>query len=99
MDHMRISGNEDIESNLVISIAGTKGYILHLWNGVHLIFTMISYFCRWTLLKKLIQFMMNRVNKKFGGLAESHAKWLIHQMMLSARYCGNFEFITFLGQF
>ena len=38
---------------------------------------------------------MNRVNKKFGSWTESLAQWLIHQMKLSARYCGNFEFITF----
>ena len=42
---------------------------------------------------------MNRVNKKFGGWAESHAQWLIHQKKLSARDFGNFEFITFLGEF
>ena len=39
------------------------------------------------------------VNKKFGSWAESHAQWLIHKMKLRARYCGNFEFITFLWEF
>ena len=38
---------------------------------------------------------MNRVNKKFGNWTESYAQWLIDQMKLSARYCGNFECITF----
>ena len=42
-----------------------------------------------------VHFPMNSVNKKLGSWAESHAQWLIHQMKLSARYCGNFEFITF----
>ena len=41
---------------------------------------------------------MNRVNKNFGSSAESHAQWLIHQMKLSARYCENFEFKTFLEE-
>ena len=47
----------------------------------------------------LVQFPMNIVNKKFGCWAESHAQWLIRQRKLSAHYCGNFEFITFLGEF
>ena len=32
-------------------------------------------------------------------LGKSHAKWLLHQTGLSARYCADFEFITFLGEF
>ena len=42
---------------------------------------------------------MNRVNKKFGSWTESHTQWLIHQMELRARYCGNFDFITFIWEF
>ena len=41
---------------------------------------------------------MNRVNKKFGSSAESHAQRLIPQMKLSARYCENFEIKTFLEE-
>ena len=54
---------------------------------------MVSYFLR------LVPFPMNRVNKKFGSWAEAHTQWLIHQMKLSAHYCVNFEFITFLEEF
>ena len=48
---------------------------------------------------KMFQFNSRwTVNKKFGSSAESHAQWLIHQMKLSARYCDNFEFKTFLEE-
>ena len=37
--------------------------------------------------------------QKFGSWAESHAQFLIHQMGISALYCGHFEFRTFLWDF
>ena len=49
---------------------------------------------------KIVQFISRwTVNKKSGSWTELHAQWLIHQMKLRARYCGNFEFIIILCEF
>ena len=59
------------------------------------IFTMVSYFLHWTLLKFFNSIPDNHCQHKVHQWAESHAQWLIHQMKLGACYCGNFEFYKF----
>ena len=61
----------------------------------HIIFTMVAYFLRWTLLKIFSSFPDEQSQQKVRQLDRITAQWLIHQMKLRARYCGNFEFIIF----
>ena len=63
------------------------------------IFTMVTYFLRWTLLKFFSSFPDEQSQQKVRQLDRITAQWLIHQMKLRARYCGNFEFIIFLWEF
>ena len=63
------------------------------------IFTMVTYFLRWTLLKFFSSFPDEQSQQKNRQLDRITAQWLIHQMKLRARYCGNFEFIIFLWEF
>ena len=65
----------------------------------HSIFTMVTYFLRWTLLKFFSSFPDEQSQQKDRQLDRITAQWLIHQMKLRARYCGNFEFIIFLWEF
>ena len=63
------------------------------------IFTMVTYFLRWTLLKFFSSFPDEQSQQKVRQLDRITAQWLIHQMKLRARYCGYFEFIIFLWEF
>ena len=63
-----------------------------------IIFTMVTYFLRWTLLKFFSSFPDEQSQQKVRQLDRITAQWLIHQMKLRARYCGNFELI-FLWEF
>ena len=42
---------------------------------------------------------MNHGQQVVWQLGKSHVQWLIHQVRLRVRYCGNFEFLIFLGNF
>ena len=64
-----------------------------------IIFTMVTYFLRWTLLKFFSSFPDEQSQQKVRQLDRITAQWLIHQMKLRAFYCGNFEFIIFLWEF
>ena len=55
------------------------------------IFTMVTYFLRWTLLKFFNSFPDEQSQQKVRQLDRITAQWLIHQMKLRARYCWNFE--------
>ena len=63
------------------------------------IFTMVTYFLRWTLLKFFSSFPDEQSQQKVRQLDRITAQWLIHQMKLRARYCGNFELIIFSENF
>ena len=54
---------------------------------------MVSYFLHWTLLKIFNSIPDNHCQQVAQQLGKSHAQWLIHKMMLSTHYCGNFAFI------
>ena len=76
------------------------GFVLYINIIDHLeIFTMVTYFFRWTLLKFFSSFPDEQSQQKVRQLDRITAQWLIHQMKLRARYCGNFEFIIFLWEF
>ena len=68
-------------------------------SGRNIIFTMVTYFFCWTLLKFFSSFPDEQSQQKVRQLDRITAQWLIHQMKLRARYCGNFEFIIFLWEF
>ena len=63
------------------------------------IFTMVTYFLHWTLLKFFSSFPDEQSQQKVRQLDRITAQWLIHQMKLRARYCRNFELIIFLWEF
>ena len=63
------------------------------------IFTMVTYFLRWTLLKFFSSFPDEQSQQKLRQLDRITVQWLIHQMKSRDRYCGNFEFIIFLWEF
>ena len=64
-----------------------------------LIFTMVSYSLRWTLLEFFNSISNNHCQNVVRQLGDSQAQWLIHQIKLSASYCGNLNIKLFTEKF
>ena len=91
------SYNMSIRLFIMLSALSLKGFLCpwHMFtilSSSHtFIFTMVTYFLRWTLLKFFSSFPDEQSQQKVRQLDRITAQWLIHQMKLRARYCGNFE--------
>ena len=94
--------HDDMNLRISLTLSQVNFFVTskHFFYHFHYtIFTMVTYFLRWTLLNFFSSFPDEQNQQKVRQLDRITAQWLIHQMKLRARYCGNFEFKIFLWEF